>query len=88
MGKLQSKIGLVVLLQKFNFQYVNKSLEKQEIEYHPRQFFLTPKETIFVKVSSIAEHYKETIWVKHLWTSQKKSHDENQSENLLKKNIA
>jgi hypothetical protein len=51
MGKLQSKIGLVVLLQKFNFEYSDKSLERKEIEYHPTQIVLAPKEKILVNVT-------------------------------------
>lgn len=52
MGKLQSKISLVHVLRRFNFEYANKSMQNEEIEYHPtQQLLLTPKETIMIRVT-------------------------------------
>lgn len=51
LGKLQSKIGIVHLLRNFNFEYADRSLEKEEIEFHPTAFVLTPKVPILIRAS-------------------------------------
>ncbi len=43
MGKLQTKIGLVALLSKFKFEFVDQKEMKKEMEFDPDQFILTPK---------------------------------------------
>ncbi|CAG9801981.1 unnamed protein product [Chironomus riparius] len=50
MGKLQTKLGLAMMLSKFSFELVDKSLLTKEFEVHPNQFILTPKDNIMMKV--------------------------------------
>jgi len=52
MGKLQTKIGLVSLLTKFKFEFVDKSLMRKELEYDATQFILTPKMPVMLKASA------------------------------------
>jgi hypothetical protein len=49
MGKLQTKIGLATVLAKFRFEFIEKSYMYKEIEFDPKQFILTPKESIMLK---------------------------------------
>ncbi|XP_070494253.1 probable cytochrome P450 6a14 [Chironomus tepperi] len=51
LGKLQTKLGLVTILQKFNFELQDKTLEYGELKFHPNSFVLSPKETVMYKVS-------------------------------------
>ena len=44
MGKVTSKVGLAVVLLRFNFEFTDKSLANKEIKFHPNQFILTPLE--------------------------------------------
>ena len=50
MGKLTSKIGLFLLLSKFNFRCTDE-LKKSEVEFSSKQFVLTLKNDINIKVS-------------------------------------
>lgn len=50
-GKLATQMGLALMLSKFNFELVDKSLVDKEIEFHPKQFVLTPAEEFMFKVS-------------------------------------
>lgn len=52
MGKLQTKLGLAMLLSKFSFELVDKSLMTKEFEVHPNQFILTPKDNILMKAKT------------------------------------
>lgn len=52
MGKLTSKIGLAVMLSKFNFSFQDKTVADNELEFHPSQFVLTPIKPFNLKISS------------------------------------
>lgn len=43
MGKLQTKIGLAVLLSKFRFELVDRNEMHKELEFIPTLFLLAPK---------------------------------------------
>jgi hypothetical protein len=49
MGKLQTKLGLAMILSKFSFELVNKNLNNNEFEVDPKMFVMTPKEKILMK---------------------------------------
>lgn len=42
MGKLTTKIGLALILKKFNVAHTDKSLLTNELDFHPAMFVLTP----------------------------------------------
>lgn len=42
LGKLQAKIALVFMLQKFKYDLMEDHLKAQEIKFDPRLFVLTP----------------------------------------------
>ncbi|KAL7027300.1 hypothetical protein ACKWTF_005399 [Chironomus riparius] len=50
MGKLQTKLGLAMILSKFSFELADKSLMDNEIKFEKRQFVLGPEENIMLKV--------------------------------------
>jgi hypothetical protein len=50
MGKLQTKLGLAMILSKYSFELADKSLMNNEIVFEERQFILSPKENIMLKV--------------------------------------
>ena len=52
MGKLQTKLGLAMILSKFSFELVDKSLMHSEFEVDPTQLITTPKEPIMLKVEA------------------------------------
>ena len=52
MGKLQTKLALAVILSKFSFELVDKSLMHNEFEVDPTQLITTPKEPIMLKVEA------------------------------------
>ena len=49
MGKLQTKLVLAMTLSKFTFELTDEKLKRNEIEFYPAQFILTPKENIMLK---------------------------------------
>lgn len=51
LGKLQSKLGLAMILQKFNCELQDKSLMNRELTFNPKSFLLSPIEKISVNVS-------------------------------------
>jgi cytochrome P450 family 6 len=51
MGKLTTKIGLAIIMQKFNLEMVDKDMLTKELEFHPNQFVLTPKKLINLKIT-------------------------------------
>ncbi|KAL7017110.1 hypothetical protein ACKWTF_010253 [Chironomus riparius] len=51
LGKLQTKLGLAMILQKFNFELSDKSLEYGELTFHPNSFVLSPMQSLMYKVS-------------------------------------
>jgi hypothetical protein len=46
LGKLQAKLGLAMILQKFNFELQDKTLEYGELTFHPNSFVLSPLQTL------------------------------------------
>lgn len=52
MGKLTTKIGLALILSKFNLEHSDKELIDNELEFHPNQFVLTPKKLFNIKITS------------------------------------
>lgn len=51
MGKLTTKLGLFLLLSKFNFEFLT-GIPKNELTFCPQQFVLTLKDDMNLKVSS------------------------------------
>ncbi|XP_037051281.1 probable cytochrome P450 6a14 [Bradysia coprophila] len=53
MGKLQTKIGLAAILQKYKFEFVDQSLLHKEItEFYPAQIILTPKTNFMLRATT------------------------------------
>lgn len=52
MGKITTKVGLALVLSKFNFDFCDKTLADKEMEFHPNQFILTPKEIFNFKITA------------------------------------
>lgn len=52
LAKLTVKIGLIAVLTKFNIELDDLSMADKEVEFHPRQFLLTPLKPFNLKVSS------------------------------------
>jgi cytochrome P450 family 6 len=52
MGKLQTKIGLAVILLKFKFEFVDQSMMHKELEFDPDQFILTPNSTVMIRATA------------------------------------
>jgi len=51
LGKLTTKIGLAIILSKFNLELSDKDLVKGELEFHPNQFVLTPLKLFNIKTT-------------------------------------
>lgn len=51
LGKLKVKVGLAVVLTKFNIELDDKDMTDKEVEFHPKQFLLTPLKSFNLKVS-------------------------------------
>jgi cytochrome P450 family 6 len=49
LGKLQAKLGLALILQKFSFELQDKTLAYGELEFDPKSFVLMPLKTILMK---------------------------------------
>lgn len=49
MGKLQTKLGIALILSKFSFELAEKSLEKNELDYDSKTFILCPKYNIMLR---------------------------------------
>lgn len=52
LGKLTTKIGLAIILSKYNIELNDKNLNFGELEFQESQFVLTPKELINIKITS------------------------------------
>lgn len=50
MGKLTTKLGLVIIMSKYWIEFKDKSNMHKEMEFDPRQFLLMPKENYSFKV--------------------------------------
>lgn len=51
MGKLTTKIGLAIILLKYNLELSDKEMINKELEFHPNQVVLTPKKLFNIKVN-------------------------------------
>lgn len=51
MGKLTTKIGLALILGKFNLELGDNEMIDKELEFDPRQFVLTPKKPFNIKIT-------------------------------------
>ncbi|KAL7027306.1 hypothetical protein ACKWTF_005405 [Chironomus riparius] len=49
MGKLQTKLGLAMILSKFTFELVDQNLIHNEFEVDPKMFVMKPRESIKMK---------------------------------------
>jgi len=52
MGKLTTKLGLALMLAKFNFELNDKSFENKELEFHPSSFVLAPVTNFDFRITS------------------------------------
>lgn len=52
MGKLTSKIGLALILRKFELDLIDESLAHAELKFHPSQVILTPIDHFNLKVTA------------------------------------
>jgi hypothetical protein len=52
MGKLTVKVGLAMMLSKFNVELTDKSMADKDLEFHPNQFILSPIKPFNLKVTS------------------------------------
>lgn len=50
LGKLTTKIGLALVLSKFNLQLTDTEMMHKEVEMHPKQFVMTPTKPFNFKV--------------------------------------
>ena len=52
LGKMQTKVGLVLMLQKFKYD-LEDTLKKSELEIEPRHFLLQPRNGINLRISKL-----------------------------------
>lgn len=52
LGKLTAKLALVIVLRNFNVELDDKGMADSELEFHPKQFILTPLKDFNLKVVS------------------------------------
>lgn len=50
MGKLTTKVGLFVILTKYNLELSDKAMVDRELEFNAKQFVLTAKKPFFIKI--------------------------------------
>lgn len=50
LGKLQAKLGLVIMLRKFSYK-LNENDSHSDMEFDPRHFLLQPRNNIYLHVS-------------------------------------
>lgn len=51
MGKITTKIGLALIISKFNLELSDKSMIDKELEFSPNQFVLTPMKPFNIKIT-------------------------------------
>lgn len=51
MGKLTTKIGLAIILSRYNLEHTDKEMMNSELEFHPNQVILTPKKLFNIKIT-------------------------------------
>lgn len=47
-----TKIGLAVILRKFNLELSDKDMIDKELEFHPKKFILAPLKLFNIKINS------------------------------------
>lgn len=52
MGKLQAKLGIILILSKFNLELHDKSMGEKELEYDVRAAILNARDKLNFKVSA------------------------------------
>lgn len=52
LGKVTTKIGIAVILSKFNIELEDKNMDHKELDIHPNQFVLTPVQPLRLRISS------------------------------------
>ena len=52
MAKLTIKIGLTIILSKFNIQLTDRATIDNELKFHPNQFNLTPQKLFNFKITA------------------------------------
>lgn len=52
LGKVTTKIGIAVILSKFNIELEDKNMNHKELDIHPNQFVLTPVQPLRLRISS------------------------------------
>lgn len=50
MGKLTAKLALAIVLSNFSVEFDDKSMADSELEFHPKQFVLTPLKDFNLKI--------------------------------------
>lgn len=50
LGKMQTKVGLVLMLQNFNYE-LEQNQKNVSLEFDPRHFLLQPQSNIYLKIS-------------------------------------
>ncbi|MGL5405351.1 MAG: cytochrome P450 [Propionibacteriaceae bacterium] len=51
LGKLTTKLGLALILWKFNLEFQDKQMADKELKFHPNQFILTPLKLFNIKLT-------------------------------------
>jgi cytochrome P450 family 6 len=51
LGKLTTKLGLALIMRKFNLELSDKEMCDKELEFHPNQFVLTPLKPFNIKIT-------------------------------------
>lgn len=51
MAKLMIKLGIMLILTKFNLELCDKDMTDKELEFHPLQFVLTPTKPFDIKIT-------------------------------------
>lgn len=50
MGKLQTKLGMAIILSKFSFEFVDQIWQKREVTFDPRLIVIAPRENVMIKI--------------------------------------
>ncbi|XP_031625354.1 probable cytochrome P450 6d5 [Contarinia nasturtii] len=50
MGKMQTKVGLVLMLQKFRFDLLENKQKYKELDFDPKSILLAPKSGIYLRI--------------------------------------
>lgn len=50
MGKLQTKLGLAMILSKFSFELADQNWLTREVTFDPRLIVIAPRENVMIKI--------------------------------------